>query len=307
MTMNRRSFLGTVPVSMLGARAVVAQSGSGTGAQDSGGSFGGGTFGDRRQSAGPAGSQRYLHSVCRWCYGSTDLAELARRAREMRIASVELLSEPEWKVVQAEGLTCAVANGPTTISNGLNRTDLHDGIIKRSEELLPKVQAARIPSMIVFSGNRAGMSDDEGLKNTVAGMKRLAPLAEAAGVTIVMELLNSKVDHKDYMCDRTAWGVEVVKRVGSDRIKLLYDIYHMQIMEGDVIRTITDNIGAIGHFHTGGVPGRAEIDESQELNYTAICRAIDGLGYTGYIGQEFIPRSGKPMESLENAIRICTL
>jgi hydroxypyruvate isomerase len=160
--------------------------------------------------------------------------------------------------------------------------------------------------MIVFSGNRDGLSDAEGLRNCAAGLKRLMPMAEERGVTIVMELLNSKVDHRDYQCDRTRWGVDLVKEVGSDRFRLLYDIYHMQIMEGDVIRTVSDNLWAIAHFHTGGVPGRAEIDSSQELQYPAICRAIADGGYRGWIGQEFIPRRD-PMTSLREAVQICTV
>ena len=235
-----------------------------------------------------------------------DLVELAKNAKAMGIESIELLSEPQWKIVQAQGLTCAVANGPTTIPSGLNRIENHDAIVKRTEELLPKIQAAKIPNMIVFSGNRAGITDEEGLKNCAIGLKRLTPLAEAAGVTIIMELLNSKVDHRDYQCDHTAWGVELVKRTASDRFRLLYDIYHMQVMEGDVIHTISDNMWAIAHFHTGGVPGRAEIDHTQELNYPAICRALKDLGYKGYLAQEFIPR-GDPMKSLAAAIQLCSV
>jgi hydroxypyruvate isomerase len=168
------------------------------------------------------------------------------------------------------------------------------------------VAAAGIPQMIVFSGNRAGMGDAEGLENCAIGLKRLTPMAERLGVTIIMELLNSKVDHKDYMCDHTAWGVELVKRVGSPRFKLLYDVYHMQIMEGDVIRTIRDNFQHIGHYHTGGVPGRHEIDNSQELNYTTIMQAIADLGFTGYVAQEFIP-ARTPMVSLKEAYAICNV
>jgi hydroxypyruvate isomerase len=230
-------------------------------------------------------------SVCRWCYGKVPLEDLCRQAAAMGYSSVELLGEKEWAVPARFGLDCAVANGPTTIPVGLNRVENHDAIVKESERLLPLVKAAGIPNMIVFSGNREGL-------------KRITPMAEELGVTIVMELLNSRVDHKDYHCDRSPWGVEVVKGVGSARFKLLYDIYHMQIMEGDVIRTIRDNIEHIGHFHTGGVPGRNEIDAGQELNYTAICRAIADAGFKGYIGQEFIPRR-EPMDSLREAFAIC--
>ncbi|MBC7834458.1 MAG: TIM barrel protein [Phycisphaerales bacterium] len=247
---------------------------------------------------------RLKQSVCRWCYGSMALEELCKQAAAMGVQSVELLNEKEWSVPAQYGLTCAVANGPTSIGRGFNRLEHHDEFVKESERLLPLVKAAGIPSMIVFSGNRDGLSDAEGARNCITGLKRITPLAEKLGVTIVMELLNSKVDHGDYQCDRTPWGVEVVKGVGSPRFKLLYDIYHMQIMEGDVIRTIRDNLEHIAHFHTGGVPGRREIDQSQELNYPAICRAIVESGFTGYLAQEFIP-SREPIASLREAVQIC--
>ncbi len=256
-------------------------------------------------AAAPTGLRgRLKQSVCRWCYGNMPVEELCRNAAAMGARSVELLGENEWSIPAKFGLTCAVANGPTTISDGLNAPANHDKIVQEAERLLPLAKQAGLPNMIVFSGNRRGMSDADGIRNCVAGLKRIAPLAERLGVTIVMELLNSKVDHKDYQCDRTAWGVEVVKGVGSPRFKLLYDIYHMQIMEGDVIRTIVDHFEHIGHFHTGGVPGRAEIDASQELNYAAICKAIVEKGYTGYLAQEFIPRRD-PMTSLREALQIC--
>ncbi len=234
------------------------------------------------------------------------LEPLCVAAKSMGITSVELLGEQDFAVVAKHGLTCAVAEGPTGIGKGLNRTEHHDEIVRRAEPMLAAISAAQIPMMIVFSGNREGLSDAEGLRNCAAGLKRLMPMAQERGVTIVMELLNSKVDHRDYQCDRTRWGVDLVKEVGSDRFRLLYDIYHMQIMEGDVIRTVSDNLWAIGHFHTGGVPGRAEIDSSQELQYPAICRAIADGGYRGWIGQEFIPRRD-PMTSLREAVQICTV
>lgn len=256
--------------------------------------------------ASPPSTGRLKHSVCRWCYGSIGLEPLCVAAKSMGITSVELLGEQDFAVVAKHGLTCAVAEGPTGISKGLNRTEHHDEIVRRAEPMLAAISAAQIPMMIVFSGNRDGLSDAEGLRNCAAGLKRLMPMAQERGVTIVMELLNSKVDHRDYQCDRTRWGVDLVKEVGSDRFRLLYDIYHMQIMEGDVIRTVSDNLWAIAHFHTGGVPGRAEIDSSQELQYPAICRAIADGGYRGWIGQEFIPRRD-PMTSLREAVRICTV
>jgi hydroxypyruvate isomerase len=246
----------------------------------------------------------YGHSVCRWCYGGFELKDLCARVKAMGYGSVELLSESEWNVVQDAGLACAVANGPTSIVEGMNRRETHDRIVKEAERLLPLVAKAGIPQMIVFSGNRRGMPDDEGLANCADCLRRIMPAAKAEGVTIVMELLNSKVDHRDYMCDRTPWGVRLVEAVGDDRFRLLYDIYHMQVMEGDVIRTIRDHSKWIGHYHTGGVPGRNEIGTTQELFYPAICAAIAGTGYTGFIGQEFIPALD-PMESLRSAITLC--
>jgi hydroxypyruvate isomerase len=250
------------------------------------------------------GAGRLKQSVCRWCYDGIPLDTLCKAAKEIGLHSVELLDEKEWEVPKRYGLTCAVANGPCTIELGFNRPSEHDRFVKESERLLPLVAAAGLPNMIVFSGNRGGMSDGEGLANCVAGLKRITPIAERVGVTVVMELLNSKVDHKDYMCDRTPWGAELVRRVGSARFKLLYDIYHMQIMEGDVIRTIRNNWDAIGHYHTGGVPGRNEIDETQELAYPTIMRAIAERGYTGFIGQEFIPKRD-PLTSLAQGVKIC--
>lgn len=252
------------------------------------------------------GAGRLRQSACRWCYSRIPLEELCKAAKEIGLQSIELLDEKEWHVPKQYGLTCAVANGPSTIPVGFNRPDQHDRLVAESERLLPLVAAAGLPNMIVFSGNRAGMADAEGLENCVKGLQRITPTAERLGVTVIMELLNSKVDHKDYMCDRTPWGAELVRRVGSPRFKLLYDIYHMQIMEGDVIRTIRDNWDAIGHFHTGGVPGRNEIDETQELAYPTIMRAIADKGYTGFIGQEFIPKRD-PLTSLAQGVKICDI
>ncbi len=249
---------------------------------------------------------RIKQSVCRWCFGGTPLDELCVKAKAMGIQSVELLNEDEWPVVAKHGLVCAVASyvGSNPIGKGLNRVEHHDAIIKELEERLPKVKAAGIPNQIVFSGNRAGMDDREGLKNCAKGLKRITPLAEKLGVTIIMELLNSKVDHGDYMCDRTPWGVNLVNEVGSPRFKLLYDIYHMQIMEGDVIRTITDHSDAIAHYHTAGNPGRSNLDDTQELNYKAICTALAEKKYAGYLGQEFMPR-GDAFAALRAAVELC--
>jgi hydroxypyruvate isomerase len=249
-------------------------------------------------------SGRLKQSVCRWCYGKMPLDELCRNAAEIGLRSVELLTEKEWSTPTRYGLICAVGMGPTTIPRGWNRVEHHDEFVRECERLLPLAKQAGIPNLIVFSGNRDGLSDSEGIRNCVKGLKRITPLAEQLGVTVVMELLNSRVDHKDYQCDHTAWGVEVVKGVGSDRFKLLYDIYHMQIMEGDVIRTIRDNFPHIAHYHTGGVPGRNEIDDTQELNYATICNAIVDLGFLGYLAQEFVPKRD-PMTSLRRCAQIC--
>ncbi|MBI3737090.1 TIM barrel protein [Candidatus Sumerlaeota bacterium] len=249
---------------------------------------------------------RLKQSVCKWCYSKQSLEELSKAAAGMGLVSIDLLGEKEWPVVKQFGLTCAMANGPSAIHNGWNKLDDHDKLVAESERLLPLVKEAGLPNMIVFSGNRRGLSDADGLVNCEKGLKRITPLAEQLGVTVCMELLNSKRDHKDYQCDHTAWGVELVKRVGSERFKLLYDIYHMQIMEGDVIATIQENHQHIAHYHTGGVPGRHEIDETQELNYRRICEAIMETGFTGYLAQEFIPSKDKdPIASLRQGAGIC--
>jgi hydroxypyruvate isomerase len=245
-------------------------------------------------------------SVCHWCFKKYSLEELAPLAKEMGLQSIELLNPAEWPVVQKHGLTCALANGTTTIPEGLNRLENHQRQIPSMLARIKECADAGIPSVIVFSGNRYGMSDEQGLENCTAGLKQLVGEAEKRGVTIVMELLNSKVNHRDHMCDRTSWGVELVKRVGSERFKLLYDIYHMQIMEGDVIRTIRQNAAYIGHYHTAGNPGRNEFEpgDPQELNYPAIMQAIKATGYTGFVGQEFIPIRD-PLTSLRAAVDLC--
>jgi hydroxypyruvate isomerase len=224
----------------------------------------------------------------------------------MGLQSIELLNPDEWPVVMEYGLTCAMANaaGPGGIPRGFNRIENHEWLIPAYDTLLRQAADAGVPSVIVFSGNRAGLPDAEGLENCARGLERLAPLAEQLGVNIAMELLNSKVDHPDYMCDHTPWGVALIERVASSRVKLLYDIYHMQIMEGDVIRTIRANHQHIVHYHTAGVPGRNELDDTQELFYPAIVRAIRETGYQGFLGQEFVPR-GDPIASLRAAVELC--
>ena len=249
---------------------------------------------------------RIRHSVCRWCYKDIPLETLCSEAKAIGLESIELVDPKELPVLAAAGLTCAMVSGvPGNIPNGLNRVAHHDRIVAFMEEVIPLAAKGGHPNVIVFSGNRDGMSDEEGLEHCVTGVKRIAPIAEKHGVTVCMELLNSRVNHPDYMCDRTPWGVELVKRVGSERFKLLYDIYHMQIMEGDIIATIRDNHAYIGHYHTGGVPGRHEIDETQELYYPAIMRAIVETGYQGFVGQEFIPARPDKLASLRQGVGIC--
>jgi len=252
------------------------------------------------------GQGNIKQSVCRWCYKDLSLEKLSEAARKIGLQSIELIGPDEFKTVKAYGLTCALTWGAGKIDSGLNRKENHDFWDQELRKNIDFAAAEKIPNVICFSGNRKGMPDEEGLENCVIGAKRIAGYAEKMGVTVCMELLNSKVNHKDYMCDRTAWGVQLVKKVGSPRFKLLYDIYHMQIMEGDVIRTIRENKDYIAHYHTGGVPGRNEIDETQELNYPAIMKAIVETGYSGFVGQEFVP-TRDPLTSLAQAYRICNV
>jgi hydroxypyruvate isomerase len=244
------------------------------------------------------------HSVSRWCYGKITLDDLCVACKKMGIESIELLGAEEWPTVKKHGLTCAMCNGPDQIGYGFNRVEHHDKLVEGFEKMIPQVASLGFPNIICFSGNRNGMSDEQGLENCAVGLKRIMKTAEQHKVTIIVELLNSKVDHKDYMCDHSAWGVELMKKVGSERCKLLYDIYHMQIMEGDVIRSIQKNHQYFGHYHTGGNPGRHEIDETQELNYPAIMKAIVATGYKGFVGQEFVPVRD-PLASLKQAIQLC--
>jgi len=256
------------------------------------------------------------HSACLWCYGSLvdsqggkpakmTFEDFCREAANIGLQSVELLGPSQWPTVKKAGLICAMCNGPDSISYGWNRLEHHDVLLPKFEKAIPEVAENGFPNIITFSGNRNGMDDEQGLENCVKGLKRLMPTAEKYKVFVNLELLNSKVDHKDYMADHTAWGVEVCKRVGSERLKLLYDIYHMQIMEGDMIRTIRENHQYIGHFHTGGVPDRHEIDETQEINYPAVMRAIVATGYQGFVSQEFVPKRPDALASLRQAIKIC--
>jgi len=242
-------------------------------------------------------------SICRWCYGRIPLEKLAAEAVKLGYKSIELLTIEEYQQIKPSGLTCAML-GRVSIVDGLNRKQFHAGIERDLRRNIEFAAAEGLPNVICMAGNRKGMADDEGLENCVEGLKRFIGYAEKMKVNVCMEGLNSKVDHKDYMYDYTKWGVTLCKKLGSPRFKLLYDIYHMQIMEGDVIRTIKQNKDYIAHFHTGGVPGRNEIDETQELHYPAIVKAILATGYEGYLGQEFIPKR-EPITSLAQGFRIC--
>jgi len=247
------------------------------------------------------------HSVCQWTYGFLSVEELCKVANDIGIPAIDLMGPKDWPTLQKYNLyssMCYVAAG-SSLTSGWNDKNNHAKLIQDYLETFPLMVKAGYKDVICFSGSRNGMDDETGLKNCVEGLQKILPAAEKAGLTVHMELLNSKVDHKDYMCDKTPWGVELCKRLGTETFKLLYDIYHMQIDEGDVIRTIKDNHQYIGHYHTGGVPGRHEIDESQELFYPAIMRAIIATGYKGYVAQEFIPAAQDKVASLRKAIQIC--
>ncbi|MGK6350528.1 hydroxypyruvate isomerase family protein [Parapedobacter sp. DT-150] len=246
------------------------------------------------------------HSVCRWCYPSIPLEALCEAAKGMGISAIDLVGPEEWPVLQRYGLHAAMTQGAGKgITEGFNDPTLHDELIASYENLIPKVAAAGYDQLICFSGNRNGLDDELGITHCATGLKRLMKTAEKHGVTMVMELLNSKVNHADYQCDHTEWGVALCEAIGSERFKLLYDIYHMQIMEGDVIATIKKYHPYFSHYHTGGVPGRNEIDESQELNYPAIMRAIAETGFKGHVAQEFIPKRPDVLASLQQAVQIC--
>lgn len=250
---------------------------------------------------------RLKQSVCRWCYEKIPFEDFCREVAAMGLTAIDLLRPEQWAIAAKYGLICSTGSpvkGGGTIRDGLNNVALHDAIVRAFTETLPKARDAKVPNVITFFGNRNGMPDPQAIDNCVAGLNRIKSIAEDTGVTVVVELLNSKVDHKDYQGDRTAFGVEVMKRVASPRVKLLYDVYHMQIMEGDVIRTVRDNWEHIAHYHTGGVPGRHELDETQELQWATIARAIVAKGYEGYYAHEFIP-TRDPLGSLREAVALC--
>ena len=245
-------------------------------------------------------------SVCKWCYKGIELDPFCEAVKGMGLKAVDLIAIEDFPTLQKHGLSCSLVTGvPGGIKKGLNREENHETLIAWFEEVCPQISAAGYKQVVCFSGNRDGMSDIQGLANCTKGLKQIVPIAEKHGVTVVMELLNSKVNHADYMADLSSWGVALCDTVGSDAFKLLYDIYHMQIMEGDVIATIRKNHEYYSHYHTGGVPGRAEIDTTQELYYPAIMEAILETGFDGYVAQEFIPAGPNPLASLEAAVQIC--
>lgn len=247
-------------------------------------------------------------SVCKWCYSDIPLDEFCEAAKKIGLKSVELLGPDDWPTLKKHGLTCAMPNGAEIgLTEGFNDPQFHDQLAKNYNKVIPMVAEAGFDKIICFSGNRNGMDDQVGLQNAASGLKRILSTAEEHGVTVCMELLNSKIDHPDYMCDHTSWGVELVKKLGSDNFKLLYDIYHMQIMEGDVIRTIRNNDQYIAHYHTGGVPGRNEIDKTQELYYPAIMQAIVDTGYESFVAQEFVPSWDDKIKALQQGYDICNI
>jgi len=263
------------------------------------------------QSATPAKLKGNInHSACRWCYDKIKLDDLCAAGKEMGLAAIDLLNPSDFETAKKHGLVCAMVSNPTIdglggITKAFNRVEHHDKLTQAYTQRLQETADAGYERLICFSGNRAGLDDEQGLDNCATGLKRILPLAEKLKVTLCMELLNSKRNHKDYQCDHTVWGVELVKRVSSERFKLLYDIYHMQIMDGDICDTIKENHQYFDHYHTGGVPGRAEIDGTQELNYPRIMQAIAATGFQGFVAQEFVPKRPDALASLRQAVQIC--
>jgi len=252
---------------------------------------------------------RLKQSASRWCYRSIALPDLCKAGKAMGLAGIDLLAPEDWPIVRQNGLVCSMGYAAIRddfIPRGFNDPANHDLLVGELERALPLAQQHGVPNLIAMFGNRQGRTDAQATEACVTGLKRIAPSAERYGVTICVELLNSKVDHKDYQGDRTAFGAAIIEAVGSPRVKLLYDIYHMQIMEGDVIRTIRQHAAHIGHFHTGGVPGRHELDDTQELNYHAIARAIADTGFTGFVAHEFVP-TRDPLTSLKQGVEVCSV
>jgi hydroxypyruvate isomerase len=259
----------------------------------------------RSSAAAVTRKGRIRQSVSRWCYAKIPLDQLCTYAAEIGLKGVDLLQPEEYEIPRRLGLICTMGYaGAGDIPKALNRMENHAAIEQALRVNIPRAAKAGVPNVITFSGSRGGMPDEEGARNTIAGLNRVKKIAEDHGVNICLELLNSKRDHHDYMCDHTEWGVRVVQEVNSPNVKLLYDIYHMQIMEGDLIETIRRNIQWIGHFHTGGVPGRHELDGTQEVQWEGVMRAIADTGFRGYVAHEFVP-SRDPLVSLREAVELC--
>lgn len=258
---------------------------------------------------------RVNHSVCKWCYPKIELEDFCLASKEIGLTSIDLLQPSDMEVLKKHGLTCAMVSNPTIegpngkelggITRAWNRVEHHDKLVEAYEAQIQAVADAGLKNLICFSGNRDGLDDEVGIENCAKGLKRIMKLAEDKGVLISMELLNSKVNHPDYQCDTSAWGVALCNAVGSENFKLLYDIYHMQIMEGDIIATIRKYHPYFSHYHTGGVPGRNEIDETQELNYPAIMQAVVATGFKGFVAQEFISKREDKLASLTQGVTIC--
>lgn len=248
------------------------------------------------------------HSVSRWCFGKYSLEELIKAIQDIGFLAIDLVGPKDWELLKKHGIDSSMCNGAElNLVDGFNDKKFHEELVKRYSEMIPLVAKAGYKNLICFSGNRRGMSDEQGLANCVVGLKKILGLAEKHGVVLQMELFNTKVDHPDYMCSSTDWGVALCEALGSEHFKLLYDIYHMQIEEGNVMATIRDFHEYFGHYHTAGVPGRNEINDGQELNYPAIIKAIVDTGFKGYIAQEFVPTYDNPLESLSEAIGICDI
>ncbi len=246
------------------------------------------------------------HSVSPWCYSELTLDQLCEVSKGIGITGVDLCGPKDWAILQKHGMHSPMCNGAEiNLIDGFGDPQFHDTLVKNYTEMIPLVAQNGYTNLICFSGSRRGKTDEAGLKNCEAGLKRIVSIAEKHHVVLCMELLNSKIDHKDYQCDRVEWGVELCKRINSPNFKLLFDIYHMQIMEGDIVRNITDYHQYIAHFHTGGIPGRHEIDDTQELFYPAVMRAIAATGFKGFVGQEFVPKRADKIASLRQAIQIC--
>jgi hydroxypyruvate isomerase len=246
------------------------------------------------------------HGVCAWSMRPLTLEELCANIKKVGVNAIDLIGPKNWEMLKKYDIHCSMCNGAELgIPDGFNDPKFHDQLEKNYTEVIPLVAKAGYKNLIAFSGNRRGMDDETGLKNCEAGIKRILSLAEKQGVIITMELLNSRVDHKDYMCDKSAWGIELCKRISSENFKLLFDIYHMQIDEGDIIRTIRNNHQYFGHYHTAGNPGRNDLDDKQEINYPPIMQAIADSGFKGYVSHEFLPKGEDKIAALGHAVQVC--